>query len=183
MSVVLCLLSKQFTLPSQYHRFWSVDDSQIHTEYSALRSVVMADPSERIKMPINEPARLVAALCVCVCVCACTCVCACSGGKRAKSQIQEYVEYYGGACVSFSLPHTTPCLCQCVFCLSLPFMPVCRSLFSLSLCHSISLALSLSLSVLIRLEICFFLCFFHARHTHPHLASLTLQAPVCSTSL
>uniref|UniRef100_A0A7S1C8I8 4-hydroxyphenylpyruvate dioxygenase n=1 Tax=Bicosoecida sp. CB-2014 TaxID=1486930 RepID=A0A7S1C8I8_9STRA len=57
----------------QFHRFWSVDDSQIHTEYSSLRSVVMADPSERVKMPINEPAE----------------------GKR-KSQIQEYVDYYGG---------------------------------------------------------------------------------------
>eukprot|EP01138_Halocafeteria_seosinensis_P006525 gb/GECG01006670.1/.p1 GENE.gb/GECG01006670.1/~~gb/GECG01006670.1/.p1 ORF type:complete len:399 (+),score=54.39 gb/GECG01006670.1/:1-1197(+) len=57
----------------QFHRFWSVDDSQIHTEYSALRSVVMADFDENIKMPINEPA----------------------AGKR-KSQIQEYVDYYGG---------------------------------------------------------------------------------------
>lgn len=57
----------------QFHRFWSVDDSQIHTEYSSLRSVVMADPSEKVKMPINEPA----------------------AGKR-KSQIQEYVDYYGG---------------------------------------------------------------------------------------
>lgn len=57
----------------QFHRFWSVDDSQIHTEYSALRSVVMADFDENIKMPINEPAK----------------------GKR-KSQIQEYVDYYGG---------------------------------------------------------------------------------------
>jgi 4-hydroxyphenylpyruvate dioxygenase len=47
----------------------------IHTEFSALRSVVMADESERVKMPINEPAM----------------------GKRAKSQIQEYVEYYSGA--------------------------------------------------------------------------------------
>eukprot|EP00753_Platysulcus_tardus_P011399 PLAT3287.29.p1 GENE.PLAT3287.29~~PLAT3287.29.p1 ORF type:complete len:436 (+),score=229.23 PLAT3287.29:45-1310(+) len=59
-----------------FHRFWSVDDSQIHTEYSALRSIVMADYDWVIKMPINEPA---------------------SGGKRAKSQIQEYVDYYGGA--------------------------------------------------------------------------------------
>lgn len=40
-----------------FHRFWSVDDSQIHTEYSSLRSVVMSDPdSDAIKMPINEPA-------------------------------------------------------------------------------------------------------------------------------
>lgn len=58
----------------QFHRFWSVDDKQIHTEYSSLRSVVMASYSEEIKMPINEPA----------------------DGKR-KSQIQEYVDYYGGA--------------------------------------------------------------------------------------
>jgi len=57
-----------------FHRFWSVDDSQIHSEYSALRSIVMTDYDEVIKMPINEPAP----------------------GKR-KSQIQEYVEYHGGA--------------------------------------------------------------------------------------
>lgn len=57
----------------QFHRFWSVDDSVMHTEYSALRSVVVADYSENVKMPINEPAK----------------------GKK-KSQIQEYVEFYGG---------------------------------------------------------------------------------------
>jgi 4-hydroxyphenylpyruvate dioxygenase len=57
-----------------FHRFWSVDDSQIHTEYSALRSIVVTNYEETIKMPINEPAP----------------------GKR-KSQIQEYVDYYGGA--------------------------------------------------------------------------------------
>ncbi|KAJ3212306.1 hypothetical protein HDU82_002676 [Entophlyctis luteolus] len=57
-----------------FHRFWSVDDSQIHTEYSALRSIVMADFDEVIKMPLNEPA----------------------AGKK-KSQIQEYVEYNSGA--------------------------------------------------------------------------------------
>lgn len=57
-----------------FHRFWSVDDSMIHTEYSSLRSIVMADFDEVVKMPINEPAV----------------------GKR-KSQIQEYVDYYAGA--------------------------------------------------------------------------------------
>ncbi|KAI7881805.1 4-hydroxyphenylpyruvate dioxygenase [Lichtheimia hyalospora FSU 10163] len=57
-----------------FHRFWSVDDKDVHTEYSALRSVVMADPSEKIKVPINEPAV----------------------GKK-KSQIQEFVDFYGGA--------------------------------------------------------------------------------------
>ncbi len=57
-----------------FHRFWSVDDSMMHTEYSALRSIVMTDFDEVIKMPINEPAP----------------------GKR-KSQIQEFCDYYGGA--------------------------------------------------------------------------------------
>ncbi|CAF0885961.1 unnamed protein product [Brachionus calyciflorus] len=58
----------------QFHRFWSVDDSIIHTEYSSLRSIVVTNYDETIKMPINEPAP----------------------GKR-KSQIQEYVDYNGGA--------------------------------------------------------------------------------------
>ncbi|VDO78081.1 unnamed protein product, partial [Heligmosomoides polygyrus] len=58
-----------------FHRFWSVDDSMIHTEYSALRSIVVTNYEETIKMPINEPAM----------------------GKKAVSQIQEYVDYYGGA--------------------------------------------------------------------------------------
>lgn len=56
-----------------FHRFWSVDDKQLQTEYSALRSIVVANYEETVKMPINEPAM----------------------GKR-KSQIKEYVEYYGG---------------------------------------------------------------------------------------
>jgi len=57
-----------------FHRFWTVDDKMIHTEFSSLRSIVVADVEEKVKMPINEPAN----------------------GKR-KSQIQEFVEYYGGA--------------------------------------------------------------------------------------
>ncbi|KAF2826106.1 4-hydroxyphenylpyruvate dioxygenase [Ophiobolus disseminans] len=57
-----------------FHRFWSVDDNDICTEYSALKSVVMASPNEVVKMPINEPAK----------------------GKK-QSQIEEYVDFYGGA--------------------------------------------------------------------------------------
>uniref|UniRef100_A0A3B4V0I6 4-hydroxyphenylpyruvate dioxygenase n=2 Tax=Seriola dumerili TaxID=41447 RepID=A0A3B4V0I6_SERDU len=56
-----------------FHRFWSIDDKQIHTQYSALRSIVVTNYEETIKMPINEPAI----------------------GKK-KSQIQEYVDYNGG---------------------------------------------------------------------------------------
>jgi 4-hydroxyphenylpyruvate dioxygenase len=54
-----------------WHRFWSVDDKDINTEFSALRSIVMANNNEKIKMPINEPA---------------------DGLK--KSQIQEFIDYY-----------------------------------------------------------------------------------------
>ncbi|MDX2129131.1 MAG: 4-hydroxyphenylpyruvate dioxygenase [Chloroherpetonaceae bacterium] len=57
-----------------FRQFQSFDDKDISTEYSALRSKVMTNISERIKMPINEPAE----------------------GKR-KSQIEEYIEFYGGA--------------------------------------------------------------------------------------
>lgn len=39
-----------------FHRFWSIDDKQIHTQYSSLRSIVVANYEETIKMPINEPA-------------------------------------------------------------------------------------------------------------------------------
>ncbi|TWW74118.1 4-hydroxyphenylpyruvate dioxygenase-like [Takifugu flavidus] len=56
-----------------FHRFWSIDDKQIYTDYSSLRSIVVANYEETIKMPINEPAV----------------------GKRI-SQIQEYVDYNGG---------------------------------------------------------------------------------------
>lgn len=49
------------------------DDNDISTEYSALMSKVMANGNGRIKFPINEPA----------------------AGKR-KSQIEEYLDFYGG---------------------------------------------------------------------------------------
>lgn len=67
-------VAKWYERVLQFHRFWSVDDTQLHTEYSALRSIVMTNWEETVKLPINEPAP----------------------GKK-RSQIQEYVEYYGGA--------------------------------------------------------------------------------------
>jgi 4-hydroxyphenylpyruvate dioxygenase len=51
----------------------SFDDKDISTEYSSLMSKVVASGNERIKFPINEPAR----------------------GKK-KSQIDEYLEFYRG---------------------------------------------------------------------------------------
>ena len=57
-----------------WHRFWTVDDKDINTNYSSLRSIVMANNNEKVKIPINEPA---------------------DGLK--KSQIQEFIDYYGTA--------------------------------------------------------------------------------------
>jgi 4-hydroxyphenylpyruvate dioxygenase len=56
-----------------FKRFWTADDKDISTEYTSLRSVVVTNENERIKMPINRPA----------------------AGLR-KSQIQEFVDYYSG---------------------------------------------------------------------------------------
>jgi 4-hydroxyphenylpyruvate dioxygenase len=57
-----------------FHRYITFDDKDISTEYSALMSIVMSDDSHSVKFPINEPAP-----------------------ARKKSQIQEYIEAYGGA--------------------------------------------------------------------------------------
>ena len=51
----------------------SFDDKDISTDYSALMSKVVADGHGRIKFPINEPAK----------------------GRR-RSQIDEFLEFYGG---------------------------------------------------------------------------------------
>jgi 4-hydroxyphenylpyruvate dioxygenase len=56
-----------------FHRYMSFDDKDISTEYSALMSIVMANDSAMLKMPINEPAP-----------------------SRKKSQIQEYLDFYRG---------------------------------------------------------------------------------------
>jgi 4-hydroxyphenylpyruvate dioxygenase len=56
-----------------FRMFKHFDDEDISTEYSALMSKVMASGNERIRFPINEPAE----------------------GRR-KSQIEEYLDFYGG---------------------------------------------------------------------------------------
>ena len=56
-----------------FRMFKHFDDADISTEYSALMSKVMTNGNERIRFPINEPAE----------------------GKR-KSQIEEYLDFYGG---------------------------------------------------------------------------------------
>ena len=59
------------------------DDEAISTEYSALMSKVLWDGEGRIKLPINEPAE----------------------GKK-KSQIEEYLDYYGTSGVQHLALHT-----------------------------------------------------------------------------
>lgn len=56
-----------------FEQLVSFDDKDISTEYSALMSKVVQNGTGRIKFPINEPAK----------------------GKR-RSQIDEYLQYYGG---------------------------------------------------------------------------------------
>ena len=53
--------------------YQTFDDKDISTEYSALMSKVMSNGNGRIKFPINEPAE-----------------------GRKKSQIEEYLDFYGG---------------------------------------------------------------------------------------
>lgn len=54
-----------------FHQFVSYDDKDINTDFSALRSKVMANDNRQIKFPINEPA-----------------------DGLIKSQIQEYIDFH-----------------------------------------------------------------------------------------
>ena len=56
-----------------FNQLVSFDDKDISTEYSALMSKVVQNGTGRIKFPINEPAK-----------------------AKRKSQIEEYLHYYGG---------------------------------------------------------------------------------------
>jgi 4-hydroxyphenylpyruvate dioxygenase len=57
-----------------FHQFVSYDDKDISTEYSALRSKVVANDNRQIMFPINEPAK-----------------------GMIRSQIQEYIDFHGTA--------------------------------------------------------------------------------------
>lgn len=56
-----------------FHKFWSVDEQDVSTGATALKSIVMACANGKVKMPINEPAK----------------------GKM-KGQIEEFYEFYKG---------------------------------------------------------------------------------------
>lgn len=56
-----------------FHRFWSVDEADVATENTALKSIVMASANGKIKIPINEPSK----------------------GKK-RGQIEEFYDFNGG---------------------------------------------------------------------------------------
>ncbi|MGQ9897155.1 MAG: 4-hydroxyphenylpyruvate dioxygenase [Acidobacteriota bacterium] len=73
-----------------FFQFRHFDEKDISTEYTALRSKVMASPNLAIKLPINEPAE----------------------GKK-RSQIEEYVDFYGSPGVQH-IAIATPDIIQAV---------------------------------------------------------------------
>ncbi|MBV9081687.1 MAG: 4-hydroxyphenylpyruvate dioxygenase [Acidobacteriaceae bacterium] len=73
-----------------FRMFKHFDDQDISTEYSALMSKVMTNGNERIRFPINEPAV-----------------------ARKKSQIEEYLDFYGGPGVQH-IAMATPDIIQTV---------------------------------------------------------------------
>ncbi|KAK4691659.1 4-hydroxyphenylpyruvate dioxygenase, partial [Lecanoromycetidae sp. Uapishka_2] len=66
-----------------FKRFWNIDDKNAFGMFSSMKSVVVSSSNEAIKMPLNEPAV----------------------GKK-KSQIEDFVDFYGGAGVQHIAFHT-----------------------------------------------------------------------------
>lgn len=56
-----------------FHEFWSVDNEDVSTGNTGLRSIVVTNKSGSVKIPINEPAKV-----------------------KLKGQIEEFYEFYGG---------------------------------------------------------------------------------------
>lgn len=66
-------ISENYYKAFDFHHFWSVDEYVVKSNTSSLRSTVIADFDEKIKMPVFEP----------------------SPGQK-KSQIQEFIDYNDG---------------------------------------------------------------------------------------
>lgn len=72
------------------HKYWSVDESDVSTTNTALRSLVMASANGKVKMPINEPAE-----------------------SKLVGQIEEFYQYFNGPGVQHIALRTRDIL-QCV---------------------------------------------------------------------
>lgn len=59
----------------QMSRFWSIDDKQIHTQYSALRAALVGNTERNVKMTLVEPVTM---------------------NERRMGQVQEFLHYHGG---------------------------------------------------------------------------------------
>lgn len=69
----LVLSSKFYISAFGFHKFWSVDDRDVGTSNSGLRSIVLANSNESVLMPINEPVK-----------------------SKMRGQIEEFYDYFGG---------------------------------------------------------------------------------------
>ena len=66
-------IAKLFEQKLGFHRFWSADNTEICTEYTALNTVALTDENERVKFVLNQPAECM-----------------------RISQVEEYLKYYSG---------------------------------------------------------------------------------------
>ncbi|KAG5421612.1 TCRP [Candida metapsilosis] len=65
--------AKMYAKMFGFHKYWSVDEMDVSTGFTALRSIVMSSSNGQIKMPINEPVK-----------------------SKFKGQIEEFNDFYGG---------------------------------------------------------------------------------------
>ncbi|KAE9551898.1 hypothetical protein FO519_004889 [Halicephalobus sp. NKZ332] len=58
-----------------FHRFWSIDDNQVHTSYSALKAQIVSNSSNEVQVTLVEPV---------------------SGISNKRGQVQEFLDFHGG---------------------------------------------------------------------------------------
>ncbi|GEQ68201.1 hypothetical protein JCM33374_g1868 [Metschnikowia sp. JCM 33374] len=75
-----------------FRKFWSVDDRDVSTGNTGLRSMVMTNANGNVKIPINEPAKV-----------------------KLKGQIEEFYEFYGGPGVQHVALRSTDILTDVIF--------------------------------------------------------------------
>ncbi|CAD5229653.1 unnamed protein product [Bursaphelenchus okinawaensis] len=59
----------------QFERFWSIDDKQVHTEYSALKAALVANPERNVQVTVVEPVQT---------------------EKKGRGQVQEFLDFNSG---------------------------------------------------------------------------------------
>ncbi|CAD5234153.1 unnamed protein product [Bursaphelenchus xylophilus] len=59
----------------KFERFWSIDDTQVHTEYSALKAALVANKERNIQVTLVEPVQT---------------------EKKGRGQVQEFLDFNSG---------------------------------------------------------------------------------------